>query len=262
MVQARAMRHIYFSPHLDDAILCAGGLIHEQRQRGELVEIWTIMAGIPRRHAFSDLAREQHSLWGVSSGAQAMRLRREEDRAAAATLGARTRHMAFLDCIYRSDDSGRWLYMDIFAKPHSADRELTTAIRRQLSARLRADDKLYCTLGIGRHVDHVLVRRAVERLGWPVAFLADIPYALQSGKLERAGAETAGLSVEVLPVSDRALGAWVRAAAKYGSQIPQLFGSRAMLADALRKWVVFNGGLRLWRFQPPKSLGLARRREL
>jgi hypothetical protein len=52
-----AMRWIYISPHLDDAALSAGGLIHEQTQAGLPVEIWTLMSGFPLVDEVSPLAQ-------------------------------------------------------------------------------------------------------------------------------------------------------------------------------------------------------------
>ena len=39
------MRWVYLSPHLDDAVFSAGGLIYEQAQGGLPVEIWTYNLG-------------------------------------------------------------------------------------------------------------------------------------------------------------------------------------------------------------------------
>ena len=47
------MRWIYLSPHLDDAVFSAGGLIYEQTQAGTPVEIWTIMCGDPHLTEYS-----------------------------------------------------------------------------------------------------------------------------------------------------------------------------------------------------------------
>ncbi|NTU55874.1 MAG: PIG-L family deacetylase, partial [Anaerolineales bacterium] len=47
------MRWIYLSPHLDDAVLSAGGLIYEQTRSGTPVEIWTFMCGVPSGTEFS-----------------------------------------------------------------------------------------------------------------------------------------------------------------------------------------------------------------
>src|SRR5512140_2145170 len=96
------MRWIYLSPHLDDAVFSAGGLIYDQARAGLPVEIWTFMAGYPDPQAgVSPLAQSIQTLWGFASAEETVRMRREEDQRAAALLGARTLHFDFLDCIYR-----------------------------------------------------------------------------------------------------------------------------------------------------------------
>ena len=71
------MRWIYLSPHLDDAVFSAGGLIYEQAQAGIPVEIWTIMCGYPPlpEEVFS-VAQLLHVQWGFSSAEETARGRR------------------------------------------------------------------------------------------------------------------------------------------------------------------------------------------
>ena len=95
------MRWIYLSPHLDDAVLSAGGLIHDQAKSGIPVEIWTFMSGYPPEGEFSQFAELQHHMWGFPSAEAAVSTRREEDERAAAIVGASAVHLDFLDCIYR-----------------------------------------------------------------------------------------------------------------------------------------------------------------
>ena len=94
------MRWIYLSPHLDDAVLSAGGLIYEQAQSGDPVEIWTLLCGYAPSEEVSPFAQALHQQWGFGSAEETVRLRRAEDRNAAAALGASAIHFDFLDCIY------------------------------------------------------------------------------------------------------------------------------------------------------------------
>ena len=93
------MRWIYLSPHLDDAVLSAGGLIYEQAQSGIPVEIWTFMCGFASEEDVSPSAALLHTQWGFSSAEETTRKRREEDRKVASILGVRAVHFDFLDCI-------------------------------------------------------------------------------------------------------------------------------------------------------------------
>lgn len=240
------MRWIYISPHLDDAVLSAGGLIYEQSRAGTPVEIWTVVCGVPSHRRLSEFARELHRQWGTTTARQTVLLRRREDRAAAARVGARVRHFDVPDCIYRLDPSGDFLYRDIFVPPHAQEAGLSERIAADLAARLRADDVLACPLTIGGHVDHVLVRRAVELLGRPLRYYADVPYLLYHPEaLETA---VAGLEVEVWPVGEEGLRAWIEGVAAYRSQIAALFGNEAAMQIGIRRvWEEAGRGVRLWR---------------
>src|SRR5215510_1765075 len=164
------MRWIYLSPHLDDAVLSAGGLIYEQTKSNIPVEIWTFMCGYPSENEYSPMAQSIHDSWKFSSASEAIRERRVEDKNAAAILGAATRHFDFLDCIYRRGISGEWLYTEIAVPPHEGDADLPTQIAEAISARLLPEDVLVCQLAVGSHVDHVIVRQAAELLGKPLRY--------------------------------------------------------------------------------------------
>ena len=113
------MRWIIISPHFDDAVLSCGGLIWESARRGRTVEIWTIFAGYPSPGPLSELAARIHAQWGTGDARQTVDLRRAEDRAAAALVGATARHFSNPDCIYRTDGAGSFLYTeDVFDPPH------------------------------------------------------------------------------------------------------------------------------------------------
>ena len=93
------MSIIYLSPHLDDVALSCGGLIWEQTQSGDSVEIWTICAGDPPQDRLSPFAEELHQRWRV--GHNAVDIRREEDIHSCRLLGAKYRHFEVPDAIYR-----------------------------------------------------------------------------------------------------------------------------------------------------------------
>jgi LmbE family N-acetylglucosaminyl deacetylase len=240
------MRWIYISPHFDDAVLSCGGLIYEQDRQGLPVEIWTICAGDPPPGPLSPLAQVCHFQWGTQTAEETVTLRREEDRAAAAILGAQTRHFGFTDCIYRRSPTGDLLYTeDIFVPPHPLEAELDVEVAAALKKVLHPDDLLVCPLTIGNHVDHVLMRKAVEQLGHSLRYYADIPYLLDHPEaLEPA---TNGLRADLFPVSKDGLAAWQDGIAAYRSQIVMLFETEEKMQEAIRLYWVSRHGLGLWR---------------
>lgn len=214
------MRWIYLSPHLDDAVLSAGGLIYEQAQAGIPVEIWTFMCGYAPVGDVSPFAEALHSQWRFSSAEETTRSRRQEDKYAAARLGAQVTHFDFLDCIYRRGTDGEWLYSDIILPPHGEDADLPKRIAGTISARLQPDDVLVAQLSVGSHVDHVIVRQAAELLGRPLLYDIDVPYIFY--KPEEFAEKSAGMSEATYPITEAGVRSWQEAALEYKSQLPTL----------------------------------------
>ena len=238
------MRYIYISPHLDDAALSAGGWIYEQTQLGNLVEIWTMMCGFPPTKELSPYAQFMHNQWGMESAKEVVSGRRQEDINAAKILGATVHHFDFLDCIYRRDKNGNWIYSDIFVEPDSQEDDLPKQIADEISKRLKPTDKLVCQFGIGKHVDHVTVRRAAELLGKPLLYVADIPYLFKSP--EQLNPNTAGMKENVELVSEAGIRLWQEAVLAYESQILALFKSPEVMREQIKQYCLSNNGLRFW----------------
>lgn len=240
------MRWIYLSPHLDDAVLSAGGLIYEQTRAGTPVEIWTFMCGTPSGAEFSPFATLLHAQWGFSSAEETVRLRREEDREAAGIVGATVQHFDFLDCIYRRDDNGAWPYDRITLPPHPMDADLPARIAAAISPRLQPDDVLVCQLSVGSHVDHVIVRMAAELLGRPLVYDIDIPYLFY--KPEELAPKSAGMQEKVQTVTEAGLEAWQEAVLAYKSQLAVLgeaLDTPEKAREAIRSYWADLGGIRL-----------------
>lgn len=238
------MRYIYLSPHLDDASLSAGGWIYDQTQNNIPVEIWTIMCGFPSTKELSPFAHYLHSQWGMTSAEEVVSGRRQEDINSANILGATVQHFDFLDCIYRHDEDGNWLYNTIFMDPLPQEDDFPKQIADEISKRLKPDDKLVAQFGIGKHVDHVLVRRAAELLGKPLLYVADIPYLFNTP--EHLTEHLLGMKEKVETVSETGIHVWIEAVAAYESQILALFESHVSMQNQIRAYCLENNGLRFW----------------
>jgi LmbE family N-acetylglucosaminyl deacetylase len=238
------MRWIYISPHLDDAVLSAGGLIYDQTRAGMDVEIWTFMCGFPSTEELSPFAQVLHYQWGIPSAAEVVKSRRAEDMKAAGIVGAKTIHFDFLDCIYRRSKNGNWFYSDVFVPPHEDEGDLPARIAESISARLQPTDQLVCQLGLGSHLDHVLVRRAVELLQRPILYDVDIPYLFNS--LGELASKTAGMKAKTHRITDSGLRSWQDAIAAYESQLSGLFDSPEARRSQIQQYWSEYIGIRLW----------------
>jgi LmbE family N-acetylglucosaminyl deacetylase len=240
------MRYIYFSPHLDDAILSAGGLIYDQTQAGNSVEIWTFMCGFPDEAELTGFAKHMHELWGTTSAEETIRVRRAEDQRAAAMVGAKAVHFDFLDCIYRRGKNGEALYTDdVFVPLNEAESDLPAQVAQTMIAWLKLDDVVIAQLAIGGHVDHNIVRSAAEMLRHPLSYDADIPYLLRNP--QEIASKTAGMKDSVQPVSEAGLTIWQEAIETYASQFSTLFDSPEIMRQEISGYRSSQKGIRFWR---------------
>jgi hypothetical protein len=123
--------------------------------------------------------------------------RRAEDRAVLTGLGVDVVHLGLADALYRrrtapvrtSRHLGRVLPELVHRYPtyrfdiakgrvargdHALIADLTGRVRRLLDD--TAAELLFCPLGVGRHVDHIIVRTVGERFPDKVVYYSDFPY--------------------------------------------------------------------------------------
>ncbi len=237
------MKWIYLSPHLDDAVFSCGGLIWEQVRRGDPVEVWTICAGDPPAGELSSFAQSLHARW--EAGEAPIATRRAEDVRACTYLGAGFRHFSLPDCIYRRHpDTGLPLYTSedaIFGEVDEAESGLIEWLANELQAWLSPEARVVCPLSLGGHVDHRLVRRAVEGLARALWFYVDFPYALEAAH-DLARVIPQGYTFCSAPLSEEGLQAWRAAIGRYASQISTFWEHEAEIEQQLRQHVESYGG--------------------
>lgn len=241
------------SPHLDDAVLSLGGAIAEWCDRGAEVEVFTCLcADEPDGPPLSELVAMLHRIFGLDGGVVAAR--REEDRRAVEWLGARAVYAELPEAIYRTDREGRPLYpalADLFGDPAPEDHDIEARLAERLGA-LEPAGRCLVPLGVGRHVDHLLVRRAAEglapRLGGELLWYEEVPYVMKWRALSRALGDRSSWESEHVPVSESALARKIEAVAAYRSQIRALFRSERAMARKLERFHrKRERGERLWR---------------
>lgn len=255
------MTIVYLSPHLDDAVFSCGGIIHEQVRNGEQVEVWTFAtmdAGFP---VISPYAQSLHARWGDVENP--MRLRREEDKKALTLLGCKWLHLDFPDCIYRLDRaSGTPLIktdQDLFSPQNEIDpvlvNNLIQILLDELTIRsLRASEMkrnpervdIIAPLAVGNHIDHRLVRFAAEKLGFPIFYFADFPYAAEDPNVIEASLPPK-TSPERIKVTARGLSDWQDAIACYRSQISSFWDSIEEMKKAVLEYAALPFACTLWK---------------
>ena len=232
----QAYHHVYLSPHLDDVAFSCGGRIWQQAQAGTRVSVITIFAGIPDpNRPLSPYAHELHARWGHP--ADAVSERREEDVKALAHLGAQGVHWPYPDCIYRRTPDGYFLYASegaLWEEIHPTEHALIAELASRIAdLPLGPEGALYVPLGVGRHVDHRIVRRAAERSGRALVYYEDFPYSEDPETVAAAQAE-GGWQMALVLLSEGALEAKIAAIACYRSQVSTFWADAEGMKKAVR----------------------------
>ena len=211
------------SPHLDDAIFSAGALLWTLRQRGWRVVVATVFTGNVEQP--SDFALACQLDKGLPADVDYMALRRQEDRLACATLDAEPLHLPLLEAPHRGYGNAAALFGPV---------QPTDQVEGQVRAALTAviantrPDVVIAPSAIGSHVDHVIVRHAVEATARPrrLWLWEDWPYVDRSGSIDHRSARYLQFSAQASIVK-------VRACACYVSQLGFQFGGAEALAARL-----------------------------
>ncbi|WP_337059687.1 PIG-L deacetylase family protein [Kineococcus sp. G2] len=258
LVPDASLRYVFLSPHLDDAVLSCGNLLLALGE-GADVTVCTLFTEQSTPHTAS--ARAYLRQCGAGSAAQLYARRRAEDAGVLARVRATRVHAGLDDALFRKRSGAaaarlarllpelghvyptyRWHVAA--GRVSRADRHVVRAVS-EVVERLAAPAPtvLVAPLGVGRHVDHVLVRDVAARVGGDVLYYADLPYALRQ---EPDAAFTAAHALA--PVTVPAAGSGkTPLIAGYRTQVDALFpGGVPLLEDRLhvptRLLTVVGGG--------------------
>jgi LmbE family N-acetylglucosaminyl deacetylase len=222
------------SPHLDDAVFSAGGLLATLAAGGWRVVMATIFTrSVPEPKGFA-LACQLDK--GLGPEVDYMALRRAEDDAAARALGSVTpRHLPFREAPHRGYGSAPELFADVRADDR-IDRDLTPALADLIAG--ERPDLILAPQAVGGHVDHVQVVRALRSAApdAPVLWWRDFPYTVREATPKEPLADSfAGLPEQAFAFDADAQGRKLAACAAYASQIGFQFGGEAGLTQRLAR---------------------------
>lgn len=150
--------YYFISPHLDDAILSAGALIYELKERGR-VKIITIF----------------------TKGDKSFLKRKIEDKNVCRFLKINYLHLDFIDALWRNSYRSM---EDLFVKKVNSTKEeqnLEAAIVNKLKKTINNEKGLvFAPLSIGNHIDHRIVNKICRDNFTDVIYWEDYPYNLKS----------------------------------------------------------------------------------
>ena len=254
--------HLFLSPHLDDAVLSCGGLIHQLARSGQRVLIRTFLAADPPPNLTeTPLIRALHHKW--KAGASPYETRRREDIAAAQTLGAGWEHLDLPDAPYRMSLAGDMLYpseASLFGDIHPDDPLLNLDMDVSVAM-------VYAPLGAGDHVDHRLVNQLGRMLPLNVIYYEEFPYSSEGDEIRHASGKRVEqrygsdavqtalqkfeqpLTPRLIDLSEADIAAKIEAIRCYHSQLGTFWKNEAEMEAGVRRYawqVAATGAERLW----------------
>ena len=129
---------------------------------------------------------------------------------------------------------------------HPEEAALVQKLSDELYRAIPQDARVVCPLTLGGHVDHVLTRKAVEKMDQPSWYYADYPYITKDAEsfiqLKQSGWES-----QVFPVSQPGLSAWMEAVETHASQISTFWPDLDSMRSDIQAHYRQDRGIRLWR---------------
>ena len=196
----KRMPCVFISPHLDDAILSSGGLLLRLASKTETTVVTVFTEALLPPYTFS--TRVNLKMCGGHKDARELfKLRREEDIAACKAIGARHVHLGFQDASFRKKENASIISRAIGKIFPEADHIYPTYRFNIISGKISKNDKhtlmmlekklrlfkkkagnciIFCPIGLGGHVDHIIVREVCRKVFPTVVFWEDYPYNLKT----------------------------------------------------------------------------------
>ncbi len=202
----------FISPHLDDAVLSAGGLIAYLSQYTQVEGISVFTTASPRPYTFS--VRQFLRQCGYEDADQLFTSRREEDREAYSLVNIVPRHLGYVDALWRKISTPgffRRLFSHILpefvhvyptyrihivrGKISRHDEGLMHNLGEALKALIGEDKQcvVFCPIALRSHIDHIFIRDVCLKNFENVILWSDFPYnirnAASAGEIEAIGNE-------------------------------------------------------------------------
>lgn len=217
---------LFLSPHLDDVAFSCSATLLRLRDLGWDTHLVTVFTrSMPDPQGFALRCQTDK---GIAPEIDYMALRRAEDaRFAEIVKQPGAQHWKFAEAPHRGYDSPP----ELFAGVHEGD-EIWQPIAQQLQA-LGTFECVFAPQGLGNHVDHLHVIRAVLENGWGdlTVWYQDTPYVIREPNAQASTLLPKGTREVGVPFSCAELNTKIEGCCAYESQIGFQFGG----ADEVRR---------------------------
>jgi LmbE family N-acetylglucosaminyl deacetylase len=186
---------LFLSPHLDDAVLSCGALIESEANRRNIavLTLFSECSPAPHTRAAKSFLRQ----CAAPDAGTLFEARQKEDAAVLAELGVQYQHLGATDALFRRRHQPLIVHSFLGkALPELVHRYPTYRFDIALGRLSRGDSKLikelkdrvrqlirefaaglvFCPVGVGNHVDHLITRMVGEASAGQRVFYSDFPY--------------------------------------------------------------------------------------
>lgn len=243
----------FFSPHLDDAALSAGGLISYLSKKTK-VNVITVFTECPESKP-SLSGKSFLRQCGYKRAKSLFKDRRAEDISAFESVGVTVNHLGFTDALWRLKRKNNFLskffsnFLPEFSyvyptyrfhvlrgKVSSFDQQTVASVKKKLKNLNKCPKNNYvvfCPAAIGGHVDHIIVRDICLSEFKNVLLWLDFPYST-------------GKNTKVVPLGNLISSSFVfdkniqdkkNMVSKYKSQVKAMFGNSKINFSAEKYFV-------------------------
>lgn len=182
----------FISPHLDDAMLSAGGLITYLAKKTDvtLISIFTEASPKPYTRAAKGFLR----YCGYKDAKRLFEIRKKEDINACAMAGVKAVHLGFIDGTFRKRHKP-FYFSQLLSKQvpelihlyplgfkvlklAEQDKQLALDVQKRFLEVIPQNKKvaIFCPLGTVKHMDHILTRNICVSTFDNLIFWTDYPY--------------------------------------------------------------------------------------
>lgn len=171
---------IIFSPHLDDAILSTGSLMHYLSNNRVEVSVYTFFTKPSkiRSTLVGKLLRQS----GFTNSYDYFKARRKEDRSVLKKFGhIKVSHLGLIDAAWREISKKALYPSSTIGVPNKRDLKTQKAIIKKMEslAILTNQTMIFAPIGRGKHIDHIFVRDGAVKVYKKIIFYSDFPYSQQ-----------------------------------------------------------------------------------
>lgn len=167
---------VVLSPHLDDAVLSLGSHIVKWKKEGKKVKVVTIFNKFGNGKNLPSYTKDYMNKSGFDMFVQFEHVRNKEDREAMKVLGVEYEHWGFVDGGFRGIYKNRESLLSGIID--SKDQILIKNINKKIK-KIKTE-LLLIPYGVGGHIDHMIVKKATEKIKLNKKYFLENPYLWQN----------------------------------------------------------------------------------